>query len=215
MTEAGFFERKPINRTGLAIVITMHAAAITALALSKTEVIRRWEPPLVARIIKQPDDPPPVDQKPVERTSQPVRPVTRPDVPIKIVNDNNVHSEVVDWPRQPVIGEPVIKDQPPTSIDPPKAPVQIAARLDARSELQPAYPPSEQRMGNEGAVIVRVLIGADGRVKKVEKVSAGSEAFFRATERQALRYWRFKPATLDGQPIESWQQMTVRFQLSA
>ena len=52
-------------------------------------------------------------------------------------------------------------------------------------------------------------------MKGVEKIRATSDAFFRATERQALRHWRFKPATVDGRPVESRTTMTVHFQLQA
>jgi protein TonB len=62
-------------------------------------------------------------------------------------------------------------------------------------------------------VTVRIVIGADGRVKQVEKLKATSDAFFRATEQQALRHWRYKPATLDGKPVESRTTVTVRFRL--
>jgi protein TonB len=30
-----------------------------------------------------------------------------------------------------------------------------------------------------------------------------------------LRHWRFKPAMLDGKPVESWKVMTVRFEMTA
>ncbi len=66
-----------------------------------------------------------------------------------------------------------------------------------------------------GSVTVVVTIGTDGRVKNVEKVRAASEAFYRATEQQALRHWRFKPATVDGKPVESRKTMTVHFRLDA
>jgi protein TonB len=64
-------------------------------------------------------------------------------------------------------------------------------------------------------VTVRLLIGADGRVKAVEKVRAASDAFWRATERQALRHWRFTPAMVDGKPVESRTTVTVHFELTA
>ncbi len=94
-------------------------------------------------------------------------------------------------------------------------PVRVDAQLDARSQLQPAYPAAEQRAEREGSVTVRLLIGADGRVKAVGEVRAASDAFFRATEQQALRHWRFKPATVDGEPVESRKTMTVHFRLAA
>ena len=61
--------------------------------------------------------------------------------------------------------------------------------------------------------MIRVLIGTDGRVKQVERVSAASDAFFAAAEHQALTKWRFKPATSDGTPIEQWKTMSLRFEL--
>ena len=65
----------------------------------------------------------------------------------------------------------------------------------------------------EGFATVRVLIGTDGRVKQVEAVKASDTAFLDATRKQALSKWRFLPATRDGEPVESWREMTVRFQL--
>ncbi|OHT17736.1 Gram-negative bacterial tonB protein [Sphingomonas haloaromaticamans] len=67
----------------------------------------------------------------------------------------------------------------------------------------------------EGVVVVRVLIGADGRVKAVEQVSTTDPAFFEATKRQALRAWRFRPATRDGVAVESWRTMRVKFEMQA
>ena len=80
-----------------------------------------------------------------------------------------------------------------------------------RSQLQPAYPPGLARLGIEGVATVRVLVGTDGRVKAVESVRSNEEEFMAATRDQALRRWRFKPATDDGVPVDSWREMTVRF----
>ncbi len=93
--------------------------------------------------------------------------------------------------------------------------MRTEAQIDGRSRLQPAYPPAEERAAVEGSVTVIVTIGTDGRVKDVEKVRAASDAFYRATEQQALRHWRFKPAMVDGKPVESRKTMTVHFRLDA
>ena len=91
----------------------------------------------------------------------------------------------------------------------------VGASYDPRfaNALQPPYPASEIRGGNSGRVVIRVLIGADGRVKQVERIAAASDAFFAAAEKQALTKWRFKPATSDGTPIEQWKTMSLRFEL--
>jgi protein TonB len=63
-------------------------------------------------------------------------------------------------------------------------------------------------------VVVRELVGTDGRVKQVQKVSAASDDFFAVTERRALDKWRFKPGTRDGVPIEAWQTVSLSFVLN-
>jgi protein TonB len=95
--------------------------------------------------------------------------------------------------------------------------MRIDAEFDPRfaDAMQPAYPTSEQRAQRDGSVRLRVTIGADGRVKAVERLSATSDAFWRATERHALSRWRFRPATVDGRPVESRKVLSVHFRIEA
>ena len=101
--------------------------------------------------------------------------------------------------------------------DLPPPPVRVEAQFDPRfaADLQPPYPPSEEAAQREGRVRIRLTIGADGRVKAVQRLSATSDAFWRATERHALSRWRFRPATVDGRPVESSKVMnlTVRIEV--
>ena len=215
--QGGFLEQKPRSPGSLAIVIMLHAAAITALAVSKMDMPVKTFTPI--RIKDVPETPPPPENPP-ERNKDEARPAERVD---------RVPQQVPDLPRNDVIivpqrDLPIVEPGPAAgsggrAVDPlpvPRAdPVRIAARIDPASRLQPPYPPSEERMGSEGSVTVRVTIGADGRVKAVERISSTSDAFFRATERHALRHWKFRPETLDGRPVESSRLMTVKFQLAA
>lgn len=99
------------------------------------------------------------------------------------------------------------KPAPPTLVDP---------MIDQRyaSLFQPVFPPDEQRAGRGGRVVVRVLVGVDGRVKDIEQVSATSESFFAVTRKRALEKWRFKPGTRDGIPVEAWRTIAVSFVLN-
>jgi periplasmic protein TonB len=94
-------------------------------------------------------------------------------------------------------------------------PVFKSAQVNPRftGALQPAYPPGMIREEREGVVTVRILIGIDGRVRAVEPIKADEAQFLEATRKQALSKWRFLPATRDGMPVESWREMTVRFEL--
>ena len=215
----GFLEQKPRSPTGLAIVIVGHIAVLSAVALSKMEMpIKTFVGPLTVRNIELPEDPPPLPPKPkVEPVPQHKSVLTLPDPIIKTET-----KPVFDVPKQEPVeltfvnvkpGPIDIPGDPPAPPKPLPDPVRMEARLDPRSELLPPYPPEEQRAEREGSVTIRVFIGADGRVKRAEKVAAASEAFWRETQRHALRNWRFKPATVDGRPVESSKVMTVRFVL--
>jgi protein TonB len=92
----------------------------------------------------------------------------------------------------------------------------VDASIDPRvlAMFQPDYPGAMVRQGMEGKVTVRVTIGADGRVIDVERLSATDEAFWLATQRHALRKWRFRPATRDGVAVSSSKVLTVHFRLA-
>ena len=214
---SGGYEPKRLSPTSFAIVIALHGAAITALALAKTVIVTDENPPTVVRFIEEKQDPPPIPEKTQETEKQlPVQHESVVNVPEREVDlPVNTGVEVEVGPRIPVI--PVGPAGPTTVVvDPPKpAPIRLDAEIDPRfaDRLQPPYPPSEERAGQEGQVRIRVLIGANGRVKAAEKLFATNDAFYRAAERQALREWRFKPATVDGRPVESRKVFTLQFEL--
>ena len=222
MAQQGFLEQKPRSPASLTIVIALHGAAIAALMLAKLEYER---PPTVitgAYNVKPDEPPPPEKIEPVETKQQQVKsridtviPVVRPPVFDDFVVAEPKPSDPVPFDPRPI--GPVTVDPPadPPKLTPTPAPVREEARIDPRAKLQPPYPAAEERAEVTGSVTVVVTIGTDGRVKDVEKVRAASDAFYRATEQQALRHWRFKPATVDGRPVESRKTMTVHFRLDA
>jgi protein TonB len=95
----------------------------------------------------------------------------------------------------------------------PRVPVFNPASRDPRfaRDFQPDYPPGLLQKEIEGTVSVRVLVGIDGRVREAQVVSATHPDFGKAAVKQAIRHWRFSPATRDGVPVEDWQTLNVRF----
>ncbi len=219
MTQGGFFERKTASPTGLTIVIAMHAAALGALALIKgPEIIGR--PPVIDLIDiplppEPPRDPPPKaePETPLPPVMDRVRPLVETPIPRPPVADEPPTVPRFELNRPPPMPE-IRRDPPPPPL-PPRAPVRTVAEIDPRfaGALQPPYPPSELRAERTGTVRVRVTVGADGRVKSIEKISATSDAFWEATERHARSRWRFRPATVDGRPVESTKVMNLMFEL--
>ncbi len=213
------------NRTGgfnpgsLGVALAVNGVVIGALFFAAPHVLPFVpDTPLITYVPYTPP-PPPEPAPPADPLiRQQPRPAPRPDAPIPQV------------PTQTDTGLTVVPDPIPytppigvegtgtgtVAVDPPKLPpLFVQPGIDPRyaAEFQPSYPSEERRAEREGRVVVRVLVGIDGRVKQVERVSATTDAFYRATLDRALAKWRFKPATRDGVPVEAWRSMALTFVL--
>lgn len=77
--------------------------------------------------------------------------------------------------------------------------------------VEPFYPPDAERQGIEGAVEVHAVVGRDGKVRTAEAISGPSALTEPAVK--AVREWRYKPTTVNGQPIESEVNVKMIFRL--
>ena len=205
------YRRQCANSTSFVAALAVNAALIAVIATSAPNIFAPPEKTIEGYNV--PDDPPPPPPVPPKPRTEAETPVSTPipvpdrvvviDVPPPDISTANILRPITDPIPPDSVGGPIVVPKP--------APVMVDAAPDPRARFQPDYPSSERRSGLEGLVVVRVLIGADGRVKTVQQVRAASAAFFEATRRQALARWRFSPATQDGIPVESWRTMTVRF----
>ncbi len=80
-------------------------------------------------------------------------------------------------------------------------------------KVQPQYPSIARGSNVGGSVLVMVTIDTEGSVIST-KVIEGPDILRRAAE-EAARKWKFRPATRDGQVIESEQIIQFRFEPSA
>ena len=214
MSSGGFFEQKRASPTGFALVVLGHAVLLGAAILIKGPQFIL--PPRVdtqVEFVPLPQDPPPERQIETRPDRVPTRVTLVPPDPI-IPTPPRSPFETGPRPADPGPIEIIPEPLPPRPAD-PAPPVRVEAQIDPRfaSALQPQYPASEQRAQNSGTVRIRVTIGTDGRVRAVARLSATSDAFWAAAERQALTRWRVRPATLDGRPVESTKVMTIHFRI--
>lgn len=207
---------------GGALIVNAGLVAMLASLGVAPQVIKFIDPMPVIELTPDPPPPPPPEPKPAPSDPKTApMPRAHPPVAPKPLVKTNLSPIDLTTTRTPPVDPPPIPlgsgggaALDPVPVDPPK-PVLTAIEVDPhyRGNFQPEYPAAEQVMQREGVVVVRVLVGADGRVKQVEQVSATSPAFFDATRRKALSSWRFRPATRDGVPYPDWKQLTLRFVL--
>ena len=94
-------------------------------------------------------------------------------------------------------------------------PAVTHARFDADylRNPPPAYPPLSRRMGEEGQVILRVLVSPDGRPEQVDvQLSSGSSRLDQAA-REAVGRWQFIAARRGNEAIGAWVRVPIIFKL--
>lgn len=88
-----------------------------------------------------------------------------------------------------------------------------SSQADYLQNPAPAYPPLSQRLGEQGKVVVRVLIGQNGRAQRADIArSSGFERLDQAALKAVLS-WRYVAGTVNGQPQDMWFDVPVNFKL--
>nr|WP_260214034.1 energy transducer TonB [Xanthomonas arboricola] len=157
--------------------------------------------------------PPPVF--PIEVKFKPKATHTSPTtVPVQVQTPVISEPAVVDNATfaLPAVSEAVSDSAP--AIAAPSGPVE-AGQLQYLSSPAPSYPVAALRAGQQGTVLLRVLVGTDGRPAEVSvQTSSGHRALDLAARSQVLRNWRFQPAMQNGQAVQAYGLVPVSFSLN-
>jgi periplasmic protein TonB len=208
-----------VSATGVVAIVGVHVGVLAWLA--SLDVIRLPVPvtTLMVRVISPaapnpeitPPRPPAVEHKPTPPRQPRTQPPnlaeqtsprsTVPEAPV-LAAHTPAPSSAAEAPRQ----EP---SQPAAS------PTLTQARFDA-DYLQnppPAYPAQSRRVGEEGKVVLRVLVEPGGRPTQIEvKTGSGSPRLDLAAQ-EAVWRWKFIPARLGGEAVSAWVLVPIVFNL--
>lgn len=139
----------------------------------------------------------------IELAPAPAISISEPLVPTEPIS---APVPVVAKQETPVVQEiPVVKEV----IEPPKL---GAAYLHNPS---PQYPPVSRRIGEEGRVLLRVLVAKNGDAEAVEIESGSGSARLDEAAFEAVKKWRFIPATRNSQPISAYVIVPIQFRLNS
>lgn len=119
----------------------------------------------------------------------------------------------------PVVHAPPAPPAPPTpSPAPPAPPAPPRIELPSSNAAylnnpRPSYPAISRRMGEQGKVVLRVFIDAEGQPQEIEiKQSSGYERLDQQAL-QAVRRWRFTPGKRNGIAEAMWNIVPINFVL--
>jgi len=77
--------------------------------------------------------------------------------------------------------------------------------------VDPVYPPDAEQKHIEGTVRLHATIGVDGSIKDLQPLSGPPSLLPAALS--AVREWRYNPTLLNGQPIETQEDISLVFRL--
>ena len=91
--------------------------------------------------------------------------------------------------------------------------VRTTAVVDSANCEKPEYPTASRRMEEEGTVLLKFLVGVDGKVIRSEVEKSSGYRRLDDAARTGLSLCQFKPATVDGNPEQAWSSLRYIWRL--
>lgn len=162
---------------------------------------------------------------------QPALPEASPSQPQptpSVVSPPQPPSGIEPVTAAPSESAPVVVSTPPSQVAVPQAAgnphvnaaqtapatlVLPSSDADYLSNPPPTYPRISRRLGEQGMVMVRVLINVEGRAEKAElRTSSGYNRLDEAAL-ETVKRWRYVPGKRAGVPVAMWFSVPIRFVL--
>ena len=176
--------------------------------LSATLKMEQAAPAPVVEPAKVPPSPPPLAS-----TSRRERPAPKPRTVIAMTPEQAAPSAVFTAPA-PAVAQPPVTPAAPALPNP--APTTFSpARFEAAylHNPRPNYPALSRRLGEEGKVLLRVLVSPDGRAAAVNLEKSSNFERLDEAARQAVAQWRFVPAKRGDKAVEATIIIPLVFRL--
>lgn len=222
-----FFQRHRISLVS-GLVVLAHASFILLISLgllNMTSPRSDTDQIIMASVIMDAPAPPAPIPNPVVPKLQP-KSKPQPQTPVKATPE--VQPTPVATQAAPSATAPVVPAVPSTPVVAPAAtgnqrPIPTAAMpvavvlpsndADYLNNPAPAYPRLSRRMGEQGTVILRVFISADGRAEKAEIRTSSGYARLDETALATVQRWRYVPGKRAGVVEAMWFNIPIRFVL--
>ncbi len=206
------------SRSGLlGVVLALHLGVLLVVAAAKVLPPRELTAPIEIALLApaaEPESPRPVPvskpqaqphkANPAPKAAQPALEATQSKEPS--ANAPQATANTTPSPQAPASAERATATPSETLTQ---------ARFDAAylNNPAPAYPPLSRKQGEQGLVILRVLVSPQGQAENLEiKTSSGSTRLDEAALR-TVRNWKFVPAKRGESPVQSWVLVPINFKL--
>jgi len=224
----------------LVTVVLLHMTGLVGILYAKPETVELEKPQtpmivsLVSHVENMPEEKPlpVVEQKPVVKKAlvKPQKVVEQP----RVVNDDAARK--IEQ-KEPVTTEkvetPVVAEKTPADVQPAaKASEAVAEVAKAKAAPEPAieppsfgaaylnnpapaYPMSARRMGEQGKVLLKVLVSEDGKAATVQVDRSSGHSKLDEAAVEAVKKWSFVPAKRSNKPMSAYVLVPINFSLNS
>jgi protein TonB len=189
------------------IILVIHLPELTSAAQPDADKQKVY---VVQQVRFRPPPPQKQQEIPKPKAKKVPIPDPTPDEPEPIRTPEEIRPEI-DLPETDIIFD--IPEGPPPSE--PEGPIHVGGDVAAPIKInapQPQYTEIARKARIQGVVIVQAIINKQGNVTDV-KVLKGLPMGLDQSAVEAIRKWKFEPATLNGKPVDVYYNLTVNFTL--
>lgn len=158
---------------------------------------------------RQEEEPPPEEKPPPKIRPREIRPANAKTTPLRL----KVPSLDIEVNPKLTMGV----DLGPVAMTPLDKSEYVLGEVDraplVTAQVPPIYPYHAKRMGVEGSVVVRFLISLNGEVSRISVTRSTPPGVFDEAVVQSLSRWRFSPGIKDGEPVDTWMETEIEFEL--
>jgi TonB family protein len=166
------------------------------------------------KIVEDPASPKPVDKDqevpmPDAGSSQSSQPEQKQEVSQPATESPEQQKQEVPEPQDEKTSNPISQDT--KTSDPMRITADVVQPVLIK-RVNPEYPEIARKSRVQGIIILEAIITREGTVEKV-KVLRGVHPLLDQAAVNAVKQWRYKPATLNGKPVKVYSTITVNFKL--
>jgi protein TonB len=203
------------SRIGLSAALALHGlAAVFLLSYEPARKALLAAAPIMVDLITPQVVEPPKPLPPKELPKP--KPVVRSKIP-------------VERPLEvPVLAVPAEAPSPISVAPPPPSPIEVAGtpgppapltqpifNADYLENPSPPYPTLSRRQGEEGRVILRVLVNVRGTADDVQVRTSSGYLRLDDSARETVRRWKFVPAKRGSEAVQAWVLIPISFRLES
>jgi protein TonB len=201
--------------TKIATVVAIHVILGYGLIQSMSTIRITPEQPAGPVILIDVPKPPPkeVEPEPVKKTVAKLNVPIVPPPEVRIQTDVEPPITVVEKvdPNPQPSGPAVLEG--PVSVEPVVKSAGIRTAVFAEGCAVPEYPSSSLRNGEEGTVVLALMVNAAGKVDNARVTKSSGHRNLDRAAQNALSLCKFQPAMDNGQPQAGWAQISYNWKL--